>query len=137
MNFVSLHNHSEYSFLDGMSTPSQTAKRLFELNQPAYSVTDHGVLYGHVPFNKEFKKIGKHIVLGVEAYVVENLTKERGYNHLTILAKNNVGYQNLLKLANLSNKQFYYKPRITFEQVSERLEGLILLSGCFNDGWFI
>ncbi len=137
MNFVHLHVHTEYSSLDGFGTPKQFADRLVELGQGSIASTDHGNIYSHVPFNKEFKKRGLHFIFGCEMYVVEELTKERGYYHLTVLAKNNKGYQNLLWLANTSNKQLYYKPRITFEQVSEHSEGLIFLSGCFCDGWFV
>lgn len=135
MKFINLHQHTTYSFLDGYGIPSQVADRLREIQQDGCAITDHGNIYGHVPFSKTFKKAGKHLVYGCEFYAVQELKKERGYFHVTVLAKDNGGYQNLLKLVNLSNQQFYYKPRISFQQLSDLSKGLIILSGCFNDGW--
>jgi len=137
MKFVHLHAHSSYSILDGFGMPHQFVDRLKELGQDAIAITDHGNIYSHVPFNKEFKGTSLHFIPGCEMYVVERLVKDRGYYHLTVLARTNQGYRNLLWLANTSYRQFYYKPRVTFEQVSEHSEGLIFLSGCSCDGWFI
>lgn len=137
MKFFNLHQHTTYSFLDGYGTPEQIADRLNIIDQEGCAITDHGNIYSHVPFVKEFKKTNKHLVFGCEFYIREKIEAMKGYFHVTVLAKNNNGYQNLLKLVNLSNKQFYYKPRITFEQLAKNSKGLIILSGCFCDGWFI
>ena len=135
MKFFNLHQHTTYSFLDGFGLPKQITARLDNIQQDGCAITDHGNIYGHVPFWKDFHKAGKHLVLGAEFYTVLEDKRERGYFHTTVLAKTNQGYQNLLLLMNIANKQFYYKPRITFQQLSEHSAGLIILTGCFNDGW--
>lgn len=137
MNFFNLHQHTTYSFLDGYGTPPQYLKRLEDLGQPGMALTDHGNIFAHHPFEKEFRGKGKHLAFGCEFYIVDELKKERGYYHITVLAKNNEGYGNLLKLVNMGNKQFYYKPRISYEQLVAFSKGLIILSGCCCDGWLI
>jgi DNA polymerase III subunit alpha len=137
LNFFNLHNHTEFSFLDGYGTPAQVIERLREIGQDGIALTDHGNIYAHAPFTKSFKKAGLRLVYGCEMYVVNGLSNERGYNHMTVLAKTQEGYSNLLKLVNQSYRQFYYKPRITLKQVIENSRGLVLLSGCFCDGIFI
>lgn len=135
MKFTNLHQHTTYSFLDGYGTPQQIADRLEAIKQDSIAITDHGNIYAHIPFTKVFQKANKHLVYGCEFYIVEKLYNERGYNHITVLAKNNTGYANLLKLANVSYQQKYYKPRITFDQLIENSKGLIILSGCVVDGY--
>jgi len=135
MKFTNLHTHTTYSFLDGFGTAKQTIDRLTKINQDCLAVTDHGNIFAHIPFHQEFKKADKHLVYGCEFYIVEKIINERGYYHITILAKNNQGYSNLLKMANVAEKQKYYKPRITFDQLIENSKGLIILSGCIVDGY--
>lgn len=135
LQFSSLHVHSSYSFLDGYGLPNQYIDRLEAIKQDSIAITDHGNIYAHIPFTKVFQKANKHLVYGCEFYIVEKLYNERGYNHITVLAKNNTGYANLLKLANVSYQQKYYKPRITFDQLVENSKGLIILSGCVVDGY--
>ena len=137
MNFFNLHQHTTYSFLDGYGQPGQYLDRLRAINSPGMALTDHGNIYAHHPFEKEFRGSGKHLVYGCEMYAVEELKAERGYYHITVLAKTNAGYKNLLKLVNISNQQFYYKPRITYQQILDNSEGLIILSGCCCDGFFV
>jgi DNA polymerase-3 subunit alpha len=137
MNFFNLHQHTNFSFLDGFGTPSQYLDRITEIGAPGMALTDHGNIYAHHPFEKAFRDSGKHLVYGCEMYIVDELKDERGYYHITVLAKTNEGYKNLLKLVNVSNDQFYYKPRITFEQLKSNWKGLIILSGCFCDGFLV
>jgi len=137
MNFINLHNHTQFSFLDGYGTPQQVSDRLKEIGQDSIALTDHGNIYSHAPFNKVFKKTGQHLVFGCEMYVVGEIKPERGYNHITVLAKTQEGYQNLLWLVNQSYKQFYYKPRVTLTQIIEHSKGLVVLSGCSLDSILI
>lgn len=139
MNFFSLHSHTTYSFLDGLGQPKQYIARLDEIGQQGMAITDHGNIYSHHPFSNAFKKANKHLVYGVELYCVEKLVNERGYYHLTVIAKTNEGYQNLLKLMNLaySEGHFYYKPRVSFAEVLQYSKGLIILSGCCCDSYLI
>lgn len=139
MNFFNLHNHTEFSFLDGYGTPEQISTRLNEIKQDGIALTDHGVIYSHVPFNSVFKKTKQHLVFGCEMYVVGELKQERGYNHITVLAKTQEGYQSLLWLVNQSYKegQFYYKPRVTLNQIIDHSKGLVILSGCSLDSILI
>ena len=139
MNFFPLHLHTGFSFLDGMGTAKQYLDRLKAIDSPGMAITDHGNGFAWHPFEKEFRDSDKHLVYGCEMYVVDELKNERGYYHMTVLAKTNEGYKNLLKLVNISSLegQFYYKPRITFRQLSENSKGLILLSGCCCDGYLV
>ena len=139
MKFINLHQHTTYSFLDGYGQPAQYLRRLTHLKADGLALTEHGNTYSHHPFTALFKEAGKHLVYGCELYVVEKLKKERGYYHVTVLAKNNEGYKNLLKLVNLSYEegQFYYRPRVSFNQLRAARKGLVILSGCFCDGWFV
>src|SRR3954468_22569745 len=100
--FVHLHVHSEYSILDGACRISDLAKRAAELDMPAVSLTDHGSLAGAVELMKAAKKEGIKPVIGCEVYVAdERKTQQKGYAHLTLLAENNTGYANLIKLSSL------------------------------------
>ena len=137
MGFFNLHQHTTYSFLDGYGTPAQYLKRMQDLDQPGMALTDHGNIFAHHPFEKEWRGSDKHLAYGCEFYAVEELKRERGYFHVTVLAKTNEGYGNLLKLVNLSNQQFYYKPRISYDQLFMYSKGLVILSGCCCDGWLI
>lgn len=134
-NFVHLHLHSSYSFTDGYGLPSQYISRTIAIGQPGLGVTDHGNISAHYKWYKQCNKAGIKPILGIEFYLVENEAglKERRYNHITVLVKNNTGYKNLTTLVTKSwCEQYYYKPRITFKDLFDHQEGLIVLSGCLS-----
>lgn len=135
--FVHLHNHSEYSLLDGACRVKGLVGRAAELGMPAVAITDHGVLYGVIDFYREAKKQGIKPIIGCEVYVAprSRLDKEARIDdkqfHLTLLCKNETGYKNLVKLVSRAFIEgFYYKPRIDYELLENHHEGLIALSGC-------
>ncbi len=137
--FIHLHTHSHYSLLDGLGQIPALVKAAKKDGATALALTDHGVMYGAVEFYKTCKKEGIKPIIGVEAYVAQNglINKHTGIDrerrHITLLAKNDVGYQNLLKLTTLAHlKGYYYKPRIDWEALVAHKEGVIVLSGCFN-----
>lgn len=141
-DFVHLHNHSEYSLLDGLSKIKPMVSRAKELGMKSIAITDHGNVYGVIKFYQECLKQGIKPIIGVEAYLAKRsrTDKEAGidkdYNHLILLAKNNIGYKNLLKLISISNLEgYYYKPRVDIELLEKYHEGLIGLSACLN-GYF-
>ena len=136
--FVHLHCHSHYSLLDGASRIPELVKHTTKLGMNALALTDHGNLYGAVEFYRECDKAGINPIVGYEAYVApQKLTdreasrrKEAGF-HLTLLAKNEVGFRNLLKMASIAFLQgYYYIPRIDKELLADHHEGIICLSGC-------
>jgi DNA polymerase-3 subunit alpha len=135
--FVHLHVHSEYSLLDGLSSCQQLAKRAVELGMPALALTDHGTMYGAIQFYKTCKAADIKPIIGMETYVAPRNRRDRHpkhdrtSHHLVLLAQNNAGYRNLMKLATAAQLEgFYYKPRIDREILTEYAEGLIVLSGC-------
>ena len=136
--FVHLHVHSEYSLLDGMCRITELPKRAKELGMDAIALTDHGVMFGVVSFFEECQKQGIKAIIGCEMYVApgSRFNKEGGINdnkyyHLILLVKNNVGYQNLIKLVSSGfTEGFYSKPRIDKELLEKHHEGLICLSAC-------
>lgn len=135
--FVSFHTHSTYSFTDGYGTPKQYLDRCAEINQGAIGVSDHGNISSHYKWYKEAETRNIKPILGVEFYIVKSTKeiedKQREYNHVTVFAKNNIGYRNLLKLVTKSwLENFYYKPRITLEELEEYKDGLIVFSGCLS-----
>ncbi len=137
MSFVHLHNHSEYSLLDGMCRIKDLIAKAQEYNMPAVALTDHGALYGAFKFYIAAKDAGIKPIIGCELYKAKGKASEKGegdekgYNHLLVLAKNVTGYQNLLKLVTLSNLEgFYYKPRVDWDLLEKYGEGLIVTSGC-------
>jgi len=135
--FVHLHTHSHYSLLDGLSKIDPLVERVKELGMEAMAVTDHGVLYGAVEFYKKAKKDGIKPILGVEAYIAprDRFSKETNerYYHLILLAENETGWKNLLKLVSKAHTEgFYYKPRVDRELLREHHEGLIALSACLG-----
>ncbi len=133
-----MHVHSHYSLLDGLSKLDDLVKKAAELNFSALALTDHGVLYGVIEFYERAKKAGIKPIIGMEAYLAPrsrfDKTKiDAKSRHLTLLAENNVGYQNLIKLSSLAWLEgFYYKPRIDKELLQKYHEGIIALSGCLN-----
>ena len=139
MKFVHLHVHSHYSLLDGLAKIDQIITRTKELGMDAVALTDHGNLYGAVEFYKKAKKAGIKPIIGVETYVAPygRLNKRPKMDekrfHLILLAKNEVGWKNLIKLVTIANLEgFYYKPRIDRELLEKYHEGLICLSACYS-----
>lgn len=139
MSFVHLHNHTEYSFLDGMCRIDDALEKAKSFGMPALAITDHGGLYGAFKFYIKAIERGIKPIIGVEAYKAKRsrfdkqIGVDRDQNHLILLAKNLTGYKNLLKLVTLANLEgFYYKPRLDFELLEKYNEGLIALSGCLN-----
>ena len=134
--FVHLHNHSEYSLLDGHSRLGEMARRAAELKQPAIALTDHGNVHGAVDFYQAAQKVGVKPIIGVEGYVApgprtERNSQERFPYHLTLLAQNHTGYQNILRLVTKGHLEgFYYRPRFDREILEQYSEGVIVLSGC-------
>ena len=135
--FVHLHVHSEYSLLDGLSSCRELAERAAELGMPALALTDHGTMYGAVQFYKACKAAGIKPIIGVEPYLAprgrrdRDAQRDRKAYHLTLLAQNDTGYHNLMRLATIAQLEgFYYKPRIDKEVLAEHADGLIVLSGC-------
>ena len=138
-SFVHLHAHTEYSMLDGAAKIKDYLKKVSELNQPAAAITDHGNLYGALEFYNEAIKIGIKPIIGYEAYITPTSRFERPERdknkryHLTLLAENNEGYQNLVELVSKAYLEgYYYKPRIDYELLEEYSNGLIALSGCLG-----
>ncbi len=135
--FVHLHNHTQYSLLDGAARLKTMIARAKELGMPACAITDHGVMYGAVSFFKEAKAAGINPVIGCEVYVASksrfdrDVRREEAYYHLVLLAENNVGYKNLCIIVSRAFLEgFYYKPRVDKELLRENSEGIIALSAC-------
>lgn len=139
MSFIHLHNHTHYSILTALAKPEQYIKIAKEQGASAVAITDSGVMYGAIEFYKAAKAAGIKAIIGLEAYVAplgrENKTPENRYVSLVLLAKNNAGYQNLLKLSSFAALEgFYYKPRIDDELLEKYGDGLIALSGSLGGG---
>jgi DNA polymerase-3 subunit alpha len=137
-SFVHLHTHTEYSLLDGASRIGALFSRARELAMPALAITDHGTMFGALDFYEAGRAAGVTPIIGVEAYVAPGSRfdrtpgeSEEKYRHLTILARDETGYRNLLKLVTDAHLEgFYHRPRIDKDLLAERAEGLIGLSGC-------
>src|SRR5207244_3847682 len=132
--FVHLHVHSEYSILDGACRIPGLAARAAELEMPAVALTDHGSLAGAVELYKETGKHGIKPLIGCEVYVAEDRrAQKKGYAHLTLLAEDNEGYGNLIKLSSAGYLEgYYYKPRVDWELLERHSKGLVALSGCLS-----
>ena len=139
MSFVHLHVHTEYSLLDGFSNIKKIVKRAKEMNMPALAITDHGTMFGVIDFYRAAKKEGIKPIIGVEAYLApRGMTSkdpqlDKKSTHLLLLAENQTGYQNLLKIASSAQLDgFYYHPRIDHDFLAAHSEGLICTSGCMS-----
>jgi DNA polymerase III subunit alpha len=139
--FVHLHVHSQYSLLDGAIRMKQLIKRAGELGMPSIALTDHGVLYGAVEFYQEAEKAGIKPIIGCEAYVAPGSMLDRksahggkdAAHHLTLLAADDEGYRNLVKITTAAHLEgFYYKPRVDREFLAAHAKGIIALSGCLK-----
>ncbi len=138
MSFAHLHVHTEYSLLDGSNKITEYLSRVKELGMNSAAITDHGVMYGCIDFYKAAKAAGINPVLGCEVYVApgsrfdkESGSKEERYYHLVLLAENNTGYANLVKIVSRGfTEGFYYKPRVDEEILRKYHEGVIALSAC-------
>ncbi len=142
-SFVHLHNHSEYSLLDGSCRLDELVSQAREHGQPAVAITDHGNLFGALKFYRAARKAGVKPIIGVEAYMAVGDRRSRGegagerarkpYHHMILLARDHAGYRNLLKLVSRGYTEgFYYRPRIDRELLAEHAEGLIGTSGCLG-----
>ena len=133
MSFTHLHVHTEYSLLDGSSKIKELARRVKELGMDSIAITDHGVMYGVIDFYKACKAEGIKPIIGCEVYVTggSRHEKENGYYHLVLLAENDIGYHNLMKIVTRGfTEGFYYKPRVDYEVLEAYSEGIIALSAC-------
>ena len=138
MAFTHLHVHTEYSLLDGSSKIKELLPRAKELGMDSLAITDHGVMYGVIDFYKKAKEVGIKPILGCEIYVApgSRFDREQGrgedrYYHLVLLAENNQGYKNLMKIVTRGfTEGYYYKPRVDYEVLEKYHEGIIALSAC-------
>ncbi len=137
--FVHLHNHSEFSLLDGLNRVKDMVTRAKELEMDSIAITDHGSMYGVIKFYQECKKQEIKPIIGCEIYVASRSLKDKeagidkNYNHLILLAKDHEGYKNLMKIVSVSYLEgYYYKPRTDLELLKKHSQGLICLSACVN-----
>ena len=140
MKFVHLHVHTHYSLLDGLTKIDELIEAVKKEGSKAVAITDHGVMYGVIEFYQKCKKAGIKPIIGLETYLdprsrFDKITREdekKNY-HLLLLAKNNTGYQNLIKLCTIAHLEgFYYKPRIDWEVLQKYSEGLIGATACLG-----
>jgi DNA polymerase-3 subunit alpha len=144
MNYVGLHVHTHYSLFDGVATPEEYIDRAVELGMPALAITDHGTLSGHRELYRIAKAKGVKPILGVEGYFCADRFDKRAkaerteptdmvYNHIILLAKNQLGLENLNKINEIAWTEGYFsKPRFDFEVLEKYSEGIIVLSGCLS-----
>ena len=137
--FTHLHVHSHYSLLDGLSQTEDLVEYAQELGFKSLAITDHGVMYGTIEFFNACREAEIKPIIGLEAYIAPRTMHDKdgkqdaNYFHLTLLAENDAGYKNLLKLTTLAHMEgFYYKPRIDLNLLKQHSEGLICLSGCMR-----
>jgi len=139
MSFAHLHVHTEYSMLDGFSNIKKLIKRVKELEMPAVAITDHGTMFGVIDFFNAAKNEGIKPIIGVEAYMAARTMQDRDSkldrtsSHLLLLAENEIGYKNLLKISSAAQLDgFYYYPRIDHDFLAAHAEGIICTSGCMS-----
>lgn len=139
--FIHLHNHSDYSLLDGAQSVERFVNRIKELGMPAVALTEHGNLFSAISFYKTARKHGIKPIIGCELYVAETTRFDKksksqggfGYYHFVVLAQNLKGYKNLMKLSSLGYLEgFYYRPRVDLELLKKYNEGLIALTACIK-----
>ena len=139
MSFAHLHVHTEYSLLDGSNKIKECVARVKELGMNSVAITDHGVMYGVIDFYRAAKAAGIKPVLGCEVYVAPGSRFDKEavgsgddrYYHLVLLAENDIGYHNLMKIVSRGfTEGYYYKPRVDIEVLQEFHEGIIALSAC-------
>ena len=138
MAFTHLHVHTEYSLLDGSNKIKEYVARVKELGMNSAAITDHGAMYGVIEFYRAAKEAGINPILGCEVYVApgsrfdrENVHGEDRYYHLVLLAENNTGYSNLMKIVSRGYTEgYYYRPRVDMEVLRQYHEGIIALSAC-------
>ena len=134
-DFTHLHVHTQFSLLDGAARIPDLVARAKSMGQTALSITDHGVMYGVVDFYRACKKEGIKPIIGMETYLAEGsiAKRERKSYHLLLLAENEIGYRNLIKLASTASLDgFYYRPRIDLELLQKYHEGIICTSACLG-----
>ena len=138
-DFVHLHNHSEFSLLDGLQKMKNMVEYAKELGMSALAITDHGNMFGTIKFYKICKDLGIKPIIGCEIYITKrslkdkDATQDKDYNHLILLAENETGYKNLMKIVTVANLEgYYYKPRTDLALLEKYHEGLICLSACVN-----
>ncbi len=138
-DFVHLHNHTQYSLLDGLTKVPALVEQVKKLGMDAVAITDHGTLSGAIEFYKQAKANDIKPIIGIETYVAprshkdKDVAKDKNPYHLTLLAMNNQGYLNLMKLSTIANLEgYYYRPRIDHELLEKYNEGLVVLSGCIG-----
>ncbi len=136
-DYVHLHNHTHHSLLDGLTKVDELVVRVKELGMKACAITDHGTMSGAIEFYKSAHKQGIKPIIGIESYVAarsrfdRDPSKDKARYHITLLAMDNTGYQNLMQLSTKANLEgMYYKPRVDHELLEEFNEGIIVLSGC-------
>ncbi|RIK37525.1 MAG: DNA polymerase III subunit alpha, partial [Chloroflexi bacterium] len=141
MSFVHLHTHSEYSLLDGQGRIKKLVAEAKRLGQPALALTDHGVMHGAIEFFRTCKEAEIRPIIGVEAYQTvwgrpmegRDPDFDRENYHLLLLAKNMIGYRNLLKIASHSQLNgYYYRPRIDHDFLEKHANGIIATTGCMG-----
>lgn len=138
-DYVHLHNHTQYSLLDGLTKIPALMEQTEKMGMEAVAISDHGTLSGLIEFYKEAQSKNIKPLLGMETYVAsrrlsnKDPAHDKVYYHLILIAMNNVGYQNLMRLSTIANLEgFYYKPRVDHETLEKYNEGLIVLSGCIG-----
>lgn len=136
--FVHLHNHSEFSLLDGLQKTKNMVEYAKELGMKSLAITDHGNMYGTIKFYQACKKADIKPIIGCEIYVSKRSlhhkeAEDKDYNHLILLAENEEGYKNLMRIVTVANLEgYYYKPRTDLELLEKHKEGIICLSACVN-----
>ena len=137
MAFTHLHVHTEYSLLDGSNKIKELVSRTKEMGMDSVAITDHGVMYGVIDFYKAATEAGIRPIIGCEVYVAPGSRFDKSgqadnkYNHLVLLAENDIGYHNLIKIVSRGfTEGFYYKPRVDMEILRQYHEGVIALSAC-------